>query len=78
VYTQLVKNVTIALDDGLLSQTREFARAQGKSFNELVSEVLSRTVGDHAGSMAKFFEEADGLDLKLVGPIPSREERNAR
>jgi hypothetical protein len=78
VYTILVKNVTISLDDQLLEKCREFARNQGKSFNELVRELLRTTVEDRRERLQEAWDYADRLHLRLDGPLPSREERNAR
>ena len=78
VYTVFVKNVTISLDDHLLEKCREFARNQGKSFNELVRDLLRTTVDDRQEWLKEAWDYADRLHLRLDGPIPSREERNAR
>ena len=78
VYTETVKNVTISLDDHLLEKCREFARNQGKSFNELVRDLLRTTVDDRQTRLQDAWDFADRLHLRLDGPIPSREERNAR
>ena len=73
-----MKNVTISLDDQLLEKGREFARTQGKSFNELVRDLLRRTVDDRQNQLQEAWDYADRLRLRLEGPIPSREDRNAR
>ncbi len=78
VYTGVVKNVTISLDDHLLEKGREFARSQGKSFNELVRELLRTTVEDRNVQLEETWAYADKLSLRLNAPMPSREERNAR
>ncbi len=73
-----MKNVTISLDDQLLEKSREFARTQGKSFNELVRDLLRTTVDDRQELLQEAWDYADRLHLRLDGPIPSREDRNAR
>lgn len=78
MYTYFVKNVTISLEDQLLEKCREFARNQGKSFNELVRDLLRTTVEDRRDQLHEAWDYADRLHLRLDGPIPSREERNAR
>lgn len=44
VYTSLVKNVTISLDEGLLEESREYAARQGTTLNQMVRDFLERTV----------------------------------
>jgi hypothetical protein len=79
VYTYLVKNVTISLNERLLELSREYAKAQGKSFNEFIRDLLSGTVEGNAVSRVEAaFAEADRLNLRLEGEMPSREERLAR
>lgn len=71
-----MKNVTISLDDHLLEKGREFARNQGKSFNELVRDLLQTTVEDRRERLQEAWDHADRLHLRFDGPIPNREERN--
>ena len=78
MYTGLVKNVTISLDDRLLEKSREYAQAKGASFNQLVRDLLSSTVLDSSERMQEAFDLSDRLGWRLNGPMPSREERNAR
>jgi hypothetical protein len=73
-----VKNVTVSLDDDLLEKCRDFARIQGKSFSELVRELLRAAVEARPKRPQEAWDYADRLHLTLNGPIPSREERNAR
>jgi hypothetical protein len=74
-----VKNVTISLNDALLERSRDYARSHGKSFNQLVRDVLADLVDDEFDRRLKeVFDDADELGWKLEGPLPSREERNAR
>lgn len=80
MYTFFVKNVTISLDEILLEKARERARRQGKSFNELVRELLAReSNGDPLESLARFFEVADQLGGRSEDGKPlSREEAHER
>jgi len=73
-----VKNVTISLDEHLLEKSREFARNQGKSFNELVRDLLRTTMDDRLTRLQEAWDHADRLHLRLDGPMPTREERSAR
>jgi hypothetical protein len=78
VYNLVVKNVTVSLDDELLRKSREFANKHGKSFNELIRDVLRGVVDNSHDAVSTAFERADRLNLRLDGPIPDREERVAR
>ncbi|HRK23020.1 MAG TPA: hypothetical protein PLX06_14475 [Fimbriimonadaceae bacterium] len=39
-----MKNVTISMDEDLLLRSREFAQANGTTLNELIRNLLRRTV----------------------------------
>ena len=74
-----MKNVPISLSEGLLEKGREYARSHGKSFNEFVRNTISAIVEDGAEAQIRaMFAEADRLARPFNGPIPNREERNAR
>ena len=72
-----MKKVTISLDGHLLEKSQEFARAQGTSFEDLVSALLRETVDDRQAQLQQAWAYADRMHLRLEGPIPSRYERNA-
>ncbi len=79
VYALFVKNVTISLSDSLLEKGREYARSHGKSFNQFVRETIAAVVDDGGdAAIIAMFEEADRLARPFNGPIPNRDERNAR
>jgi Family of unknown function (DUF6364) len=48
-------NLTLSIDDKLLEQAREAARAQGKSVNQMVREYLEQISA--AGDLANEIEE---------------------
>jgi|GEM_PF-3684067 len=50
----------------------------GKSFNELVCDLLRIAVDDRQARLQEAWDCADRLHLRLDGSMPSREERNVR
>ncbi|MFO7871671.1 MAG: DUF6364 family protein [Kiritimatiellia bacterium] len=56
-----MKNVTIALDEDVVNAGREYARQHHTSLNNMIRELLERTVMRKSNESAceKFFELAD-------------------
>lgn len=73
-----MKRVMISLDDRLLEKARAHARGEGKSFDELVSDLLGRAVEDRSAALQETWGYADQLSLRLNAPMPRREERGSR
>lgn len=65
VYNEFtMKNVTISMDEDLLTRSRDFAHAQGTTLNELIRQLLRRTVigieSDWTEGFLKVAEEVKG------------------
>jgi metal-responsive CopG/Arc/MetJ family transcriptional regulator len=73
-----MQKVTIPLDGQLLQRSRELARRHGKTFDELVAELLRTAVEDRKAALQETWNNADHLSLRLNAPMPSRDERNTR
>jgi metal-responsive CopG/Arc/MetJ family transcriptional regulator len=73
-----MQKVTITLDAQLLQRSRELARRNGKSFDELVADLVRAAVEDWRTSLQETWNYADHLSLRLNAPMPSRDERNTR
>jgi hypothetical protein len=71
VHAAFAKNVTISLDEHLLEKCREFASSQGKSFNELLRDLLRTSAGAVTGAW-------DYADRLHVGLGPSSKSRGAK
>lgn len=74
VYTNIVKNVTISLPEGVLENLRERARNDKKSLNQWLREVLSREAAEDDGWARAFLELSDELARNEGARIWSREE----
>ena len=66
MYTSLVKNITISVDDELWSRVREAAAEDRISMNAFIRAVLTRTV---RRNMASTGERLADL-AEAVGPAP--------
>jgi hypothetical protein len=64
----VAKNLTIALDEGLIAQAREYARLRDQSLNDLIRALLRGAVEPEpsAGPVATFHL------MDLSHPAPSR------
>lgn len=72
-----MKNVTITLDDVLVSKARIEAARQGKSLSRFVSELVERRVGrtmTGKEAMARFLAGPPLHVLDENGNAPSRDE----
>jgi len=73
-----MQKVTISLDDQLLQRSRELVRRHGKTFDELVADLVQASVEDWRTSLQETWNYADHVSLRLNAPMPSRDERNTR
>lgn len=79
MYTDLVKNVTISLDERTLSEARRLASEEGRSFNQIVRELIERWAAqDFDSAIRASFAYADRHAQPSDEPIPNREQRNER
>jgi hypothetical protein len=67
VYTEFVKNLTISLPEAVLESLREQARAERKSLNAWVRELLSREVQQDS----KWAEELNRLSDEIAVHAPT-------
>jgi hypothetical protein len=75
-----VKNITLSVEDDLYEQTRLLAAQRKTTVTGLVREYLRRlsdTERRRAQARREFLQMIGTFDCK-IGPMPSREERNAR
>ena len=74
-----VKNVTLSLDEGLLNRARHYAAAHDTTLNQLVRDLLGRTVReDPTAEWEAFFAWTDARSLKSAdGPL-TREQAHER
>ncbi len=79
MYTDIVKNVTISLDERLLERARERARTLGQSLNDYARSLFEEDVdgANHSRAQASF-DYADRLGKRSTGPYLTREEANER
>jgi hypothetical protein len=77
VYTDIVKNVTISLPEQVLEDLRERARAEKKSLNQWLRELLSKEVAHDDGWARSFLELSDELARDNGTRIWDREEAYA-
>lgn len=80
MYTGFVKNVTISLDEELIRQTREFAQKQGTTLNQLIRDLLTRTVEqDRKQKIVSFLQWTEKENIAPEGGTwLSREEIHER
>jgi len=71
-----MKNITLAIDERLLEESREYAREHHTSLNAMVREMLAKRVlsGQGADWLDKAFELADKSHGRLKGWKWNREE----
>ena len=75
----IVQNVTISMDEGLLSRAREHARSRGTTFNQLVRDLVAKEVSPDPGARTlAMFALADRTGRKSEDGPMSREEANDR
>jgi hypothetical protein len=78
VYTEVVKNVTLSADESLIEAARRRAQSEQTTLNEafrhwLAAYAAAPLQADRAAAVV------DRLRGRLVvGPMPTRDERNAR
>lgn len=70
-----MKNVTIALDERLLEQAREYARRHDTSLNALIRSLLERTaLPPSPGALEECFRRMDKAEGDSKGARWHREE----
>lgn len=71
-----MKNLTLALDERLLTQSREYAQSHGTTINAMVRRFLQQTVGGErpTSGLAEFFRLADEAGASAPGYVFDREE----
>jgi hypothetical protein len=78
VYTEIMKNITLSADEGLIEKARARAAAQQTTLNSLFRNWLA----EYAEPRTRTREELDAFLDKYsyfrVGKMPTREERNER
>lgn len=74
------RNVTLSMDESLLDQSRKYAQENGTTLNQLVRDLLKRTVCVDSGDpRAEFKRIAKSLNLKRQeGVTWTREELHER
>jgi antitoxin component of RelBE/YafQ-DinJ toxin-antitoxin module len=73
-----VKNLTLSIDEHLLTQSRDHARRLGKSLNQFVRDLLAQTVRGETDPFEEMIELADKMQLcSESGPL-TREEAHER
>ena len=79
MYVKKVRNVTIRMDERLVARARDHARKDGKTFNELVRDLVAKEIAPEPGARTRaMFELADRASRNSVdGPL-SREEAHSR
>jgi len=67
------------MDEDLLSNAREYARAHGTTFNQLVRDLVAKEVRPTRGNkMRALFELIDQMQPKSVDGPMTREEAHER
>lgn len=64
-----MRNITLAIDDGLLEAARDFAQKNGTTVNALVRRLLEQSVRPPA---AAWFDELESLALNAGGDSGGR------
>ncbi|MBA2432532.1 MAG: hypothetical protein H0V56_10525 [Chthoniobacterales bacterium] len=61
-----MRNVTLSVDDEILRQARAYAQRHGTTLNQMIRELLERTVTAPAGDspLEESFRLADGADSR--------------
>ncbi|MEM6526019.1 MAG: DUF6364 family protein [Bacteroidota bacterium] len=62
-----MKNITLSIPDDLLAKSREYAKRQGKSLNDMVRELLKRTVSQNTNDLLESIDKSRselGIDTK--------------
>ena len=68
-------NITLAIDEKLLKDGREYAKKNGVSFNSLVRSLIEREVTPvESGGLEEFFALADEMNINSGGITWTREE----
>jgi hypothetical protein len=60
----VAKNLTIALDDRLLANARQYAQARGQSLNELLRQLLAEAIYPSTAGPQHTFQLMDRIDAK--------------
>ncbi len=72
-----LRNITLSAPAGRIDLARQVARARGETLNEAFRRWLDEFVAPKQPG-ASFEEFVAGLGQLELGPMPSRNERNAR
>ena len=75
-----MKKVTVSLDEELIQRSRDYAEQQGTTLNQLISDLLARTVAqDRKQRVSSFLEWSDQSQITPKdGSWLSREEAHER
>jgi len=69
VYTEPVKNVTIALDDGILESARRYATQNDITLTELIRRLLAETTqSNQKQALEDFLAISAGKEFASKGP----------
>jgi len=63
-----MKNITLSIPDELLRKSREYAKKQGKSLNDMVRELLRKTINENKYDYLNVIEdslEEMGIDTRI-------------
>jgi hypothetical protein len=69
-----MRNVTLAMEDQLIEQGREYARRHGMSFNALIRDLLRRRVIQEADWISETFRAMDEAQGRSRGRRWTRSE----
>jgi hypothetical protein len=69
-----MRNVTLAIEDQLIEQGREYARRHGMSFNALIRDLLRRRVIQEADWISETFRAMDEAQGRSRGRRWTRSE----
>jgi len=60
VYKYTMKNVTLSIPEDVLRRSREYARKHGTTLNDLVRNLLRKTISDHHEDFEKNIDKVMG------------------
>ena len=79
VYTYFVQNITISMDEALLSRARQYAREHGTTFNQLVRDLVAKELSPDPGAKTRaMFKLADASRKRSEDGPMSRDEAHTR
>jgi len=62
-----MENITLSIPDDLLQRSRDYAKRQGKSLNDMVRELLKKTISENQQDYLEIIEKSRedlGIDTR--------------